>query len=182
MAFQADWCVDGRQEHYDRPSCWRRHPPHRVCWQQRAANLVRTTSDRHCCQGGCRGHRQRCLGQAGLHVLRLLARARQPHHPDERQVPEENQPMGASRSPPQLLHIISPTASGVHPKQEDRVDAIRPVVDHHIRGGAGDWLDQHHVGAAVGQVVANRPARDAQAGDAHAEPDRHDHHHVEHQG
>jgi len=138
---------------------------------------VHTASDQHCCQGGCRGHRQWCLGQAGLHVLCLLAGARQPHHRDEREVPEENQPLGASQSPPQFLHIISSTASGVHLEQTARVDAVRPVVDHHICGGADDRLNQHHIGAAAGQVVVDRPA-----GNARAELDQHDHCHVQHRG
>ncbi len=177
MAFQADRCVNGRREHYDRPSCWRRHPPRHMCKQQRAANLVHIASDQHCCQGGRRGHRQQCLGQAGLHVLCLLVGAWQPHHRDEREVPEENQPLGTSRLPPQLLHIITPTASGVHREQTARVGAVKPVVDHHIRDGASDRLDQHHVGAAAGQVVADHPS-----GDARVELDRHDHCHVRHRG
>jgi len=51
VACQADWRVDGRQEHHHGPSCWRRHPPRRLRRQRRVTHLVPTALNQHCGQG-----------------------------------------------------------------------------------------------------------------------------------
>ncbi len=138
VACQARQPVDRQREHHDGPSCWRRHPPRHLRRQQRVAHLVPTASDRHYGQGGCRGHRQLRLVQEGLHVFCLPARTGQPHHKDERQVPKEDESLGAPRPPAQLLHILSLLVAGVHQGQSARPNTVGPVVDHHVCGGVGD--------------------------------------------
>jgi hypothetical protein len=90
------------------------------------------------------------LVQEGLHVLRLPASVRQPHHRNECQVPKEDESMGALGPPAQLLNVLSPPVAGVHQGQSARPDTVGPVVDHHVCGGANDRLNQRHVGPVAG--------------------------------
>ncbi len=113
------------------------------------------------------------MGQAGLHVLDLPTHVGQPDHRHERQVPKEDESLGALGLPAELLQVVSLPALGAHQGQAARPDVVRPVVDHHVRSGAGDQRDQRHVGPIVSQVVINRPARNSRA-----ELARHDHCHV----
>jgi hypothetical protein len=117
--------------------------------------------------------------------LRLPTRVGQLHHHDERQVPKEDESMGALGLPVQLLHVLSPLAVGIHQGQSARPDAVGPVVDHHVCDGVGDRLNQRHVGPVAGHVavdrlVAGHVAVDRLAGNSCAEPARYDHCHVRH--
>jgi len=77
-------------------------------------DVLRIASDQHCGQGNNRGHRQRCLGQACLHIFDLLTHAGQPDHRHERQVPKEDESLGALGPPAELLQVILSPAPGAH--------------------------------------------------------------------
>jgi len=117
--------------------------------------VLRIASDQHCGQGNNRGHQQRCLGQACLHIFDLLTHAGQPDHRHERQVPKEDESLGALGPPAELLQVILSPAPGAHQGQAAQPDVVEPVVDHHVRDGVGDRHDQHHVGPVAGQVVTD---------------------------
>ncbi len=132
-----------------------------------------TASDRHCGQGDSQRHQQQRLGQAGLHVLGLLTCAGQPDHRHERQVPKENESLGAHGPPTELLQVVSPPTPGAHQGQAAQLDAVGVMVDRHVRGGVGDRHNQRHVGPVAGQVVTDQPV-----GNSRAELAQHDHCHV----
>jgi hypothetical protein len=119
-------------------SCWCRHPLRQLCRQRRATHWVRTALDWNCGQGGSRGHRQRRLGQASLHVFSLPTCVGQPNHRHERQVPKEDKSLGAPGPPAEFLQVVSPPALGAHQGQAARLDVVGPMVDHHVCDGADD--------------------------------------------
>ncbi len=68
-------------------------------------------------------------------------RSGQPDHRHERQVPKENESIGAPRLLTKLLQVVSLPAPGTHQGQAARPDAVRPMVDHHVRDGIDDRHD-----------------------------------------
>jgi len=88
-------------------------------------------------------------------------------------VPKEEESLGALGPPVELLQVVSSPALRAHQGQAARPDAIEPVVDHHVHGGAGDRHDQRHVGPVAGQVIV-----DQLVGNSRVELVQHDHCHV----
>jgi len=107
------------------------------------------------------------------YMFSVYLRAGQLDHRHERQVPKEDESLGALGLPVELLQVVSPPAPGAHQGQAAQPDAIRPMVDHHVHGGAGDRHDQRHVGPVASHVIV-----DQLAGNSRAELVRHDHCHV----
>jgi hypothetical protein len=100
-------------------------------------------------------------------------RARQPDHRHERQVPKEDESLGAPKPPTEHLQVVSPPAFGAHQGQATRPDVVGLVVDHHVRSGTDDRRDQRHVGRVAGQVIVDRLV-----GNFRSKLARHDHCHV----
>ncbi len=59
----------------------------------------------------------------------------------KRQVPKEDESLGAPGPLTKLLQVVLPLAPRAHQGQAARPDAIGPMVDHHVCGGAGDRCD-----------------------------------------
>jgi hypothetical protein len=80
------------------------------------------------------------------YMFSVYLRARQPNHRHERQVPKEDELLGAPGPPAELLQVVSSPTPRAHQGQVARPDAVGLVVDHHIRGGARNQRNQRHVG------------------------------------
>jgi len=129
-------------------------------------------SDRHHHQVVNWRYQQRRLCQGRLFVFRSFAVVAQFDHPNGRQVSEEDEPLGAPRSRPQLLQAVSPPDHCTHLGEAPGKAAIGHVVGNHVRGGARYRWDQHHVCQATEPVIARGAAgRVHQCVDSHA--DRH---------
>ncbi|CAI5743293.1 unnamed protein product [Hyaloperonospora brassicae] len=61
------------------------------------ALLVRSPPDRHPCQAECRQNRRRGVDKVCLFLHRLPARSEKFNHRNGRQVPQKDEPLGASR-------------------------------------------------------------------------------------
>ncbi len=68
--------------------------------------LVHTTSDQYCCQGSNRINLGQLLDQIRIQLVGISIITRQSYHRHERQVPEEDQSMGAFGTPTQVLQIV----------------------------------------------------------------------------
>ncbi len=67
---------------------------------------MRTTSNRYCRQGFDQVNLGRLLDQTRIQLVGISAVTRQSYNCHERQVPKEDQSMGAFGTPPQVLLIV----------------------------------------------------------------------------